>query len=99
MYLKKEKPVASTPTVNNTDSNLVSTVFDVPKTYKVTATSLNMRTKPDINSSIHTSAIPSGKLKKNDRITVFEIVYNKAEKRYWAKSWNYYVALNYLKEV
>ena len=44
-----------------------STVFDVPKTYKVTATSLNMRAAPDINSAIHTSAIPSGKLKKNDR--------------------------------
>ena len=99
IYLKKEKPVTSTPTVSTNDSNLTSTVFDIPKVYKVTATSLNMRVAPDINSAIHTSAIPSGKLKKNDKITIFEIVYNKKEKRYWAKSYGYYVALNYLKEV
>jgi hypothetical protein len=48
---------------------------------------------------LHTSSIKSGKLKKGDRITVFEIVYNEKEKRYWAKSYGYYVALNYLKEV
>jgi exopolysaccharide biosynthesis protein len=80
IYLKKDKVAApTTPTVSNTtstSSNLISTVFEVPKVYKVTATSLNMRTAPNINSAIHTTSIKSGKLKKNDKITVFEIVYN-----------------------
>ena len=99
IYLKKDKPVVTPTSVTVNSINFSSTVFEVPKVYKVTATSLNMRTAPDINSPIHTSAIKSGKLKKNDRITVFEIVYNMAERRYWAKSYGYYVALNYLKEV
>lgn len=98
VYLKKNKPT-STPTPTTTVNTNKNTVFSTPKTYTVTAKNLNMRTAPDINSAIHTSIIKSGQLKKGDRIKVFEIVYNEKEKRYWAKSYGYYVALNYLKEV
>lgn len=85
IYLKK----------NNTPKNEET----FPRVYQVTAKELNMRTAPDINSPIHKTTIPSGKLKKGDKITIFEIVYNLKEKRYWAKSYDYYVALNYLKKV
>lgn len=70
-----------------------------PKVYSVITSTLNMRTEPKLTAPLYKKAIVSGKLKKNDRITVFEIVYNKEENRYWARSYGYYVALNCLEEV
>lgn len=70
-----------------------------PKIYKVTTSKLTMRTQPSINSEVHKKTIPRGYLLKNDRITVFDIIYNEEENRYWAKSYGYYVALNCLEEV
>lgn len=95
---------------NNRQNRAVSTWFLIykkkksttptfPKTYEVTGNVLNMRTKPDITSPLYKKSIPSGQLKKGDRITVFHIIYNEKEKRYWAHSYGYYVALNLLKEL
>jgi hypothetical protein len=95
---------------NNKKNRAVSTWFLIylkkqkptfPKVYEVVnCTSLNMRIKPDVASAIYKPAsFPNGKLPKGSRITVFEIVYNEKEKRYWAKSYGHYVAMEYLKEV
>lgn len=69
-----------------------------PKVYKVITSTLNMRTEPKLTAPLYKKSIASGQLKKNDRITVFDVIYNKDEDRYWAKSYGYYVALNCLKE-
>lgn len=69
-----------------------------PRVYEVVTSKLNMYSQPDINSALYKREIPSGVLTKGSRITVFDIVYNEKETRYYAKSYGYYVALTGIKD-
>ena len=69
---------------------------DLPAVYELTNYSYcNMRTEPNVNSALATSVRNPAKLYKGERITVFEIVYNATENRYWGRSYGYWVAMEY----